>query len=414
MQLKHIIIGALNNLSTHKGRSLLTVLGIVIGVSALIIIMSAGNGATQVITGEIASLGADIIWIEPGREPEGPSGLATIALTNSITQRDVDALMRPENVPGLKAIVPSRNVSGSVSYSSETYRPMIIGFSAEFLGDVFDLYAEEGVFFDEVAIRNEERVAVIGAKVREELFGGDAAVGKVMKINGKSFRIVGVLPDKGQVLFFDVGELVVVPYTTARTYLAATAYYNEVWVQAADVSRINETVRDIKLTLRELHGITNPDKDDFHVMTQESLLGQVSSIIDILTVAVAAIAAIALVVGGVGIMNIMLVSVTERTREIGLRKAIGATGGDILKQFMIEAIMLTGAGGVLGALFGMLIAYLLSVVLSAQLGVVWGTGIELANIGIGVGVSVAVGLVFGVVPALRASQKQPIEALRYE
>jgi putative ABC transport system permease protein len=239
-------------------------------------------------------------------------------------------------------------------------------------------------------------------------------VGKVIKINGKSFRVSGVLPDKGQVLFFDVGELVIVPYTTARAYLAGTPYYNEVWVQVSDVSRVNETVRDIELTMRELHNITNPDKDDFYIMTQESLLNQVSSIIDILTVAVAAIAAIALVVGGVGIMNIMLVSVTERTREIGLRKAIGATGGDILKQFMIEAMMLTGAGGVLGALFGMLIAYLLSVGLSTQLGVAWGTGIKLANIGLGVGVSVAVGLVFGVVPALRASQKQPIEALRYE
>lgn len=414
MKWKHLLAGAFVNLRTHKGRSFLTVLGIVIGVSSLIVIMSAGNGATSVITGEIASLGADIVWIEPGREPEGPSGISAVALTNSITQRDIDALSRPENAPGIKKVIPSRNISGNVSYQGETYRPLMLGFSAEFLSEVFDIYPSEGQNFDDVAIRNEERVAVIGHNVREELFGGDEAVGKVIKINGKNFRVVGVLPDKGQVMFFNVGELVVVPYTTARAYLAGTAYYNEVWVQIHDVARVNETVRDIELTMREMHNITNPDKDDFHVMTQDSLLGQVSSIIDILTVAVAAIAAIALVVGGVGIMNIMLVSVTERTREIGLRKAIGATGRDILVQFMIEATILTGVGGMLGALFGMLLAYLISLGLSYQLGVVWGSGIQFANIVLGVGVSVAVGLVFGVVPALRASQKQPIEALRYE
>ncbi|MBU1159882.1 ABC transporter permease, partial [Patescibacteria group bacterium] len=403
---------AVRNLKINKSRSVLTILGIVIGVTAIIFIMSLGAGAKDLIVGEITSLGADIIWIEPGREPQGLTDFTGTILSNTLKDKDIDALKK--DVAGIADIAPAVSVPGSISYGSETYRPMIMGWSADFFARVFKILPKEGFYFDETAVRNQERVAVIGSKVKEELFGESEAVGKSIKINKERFRVTAVLPDKGQIFFFDIGDFVIIPYTTAKTYLLGIDYYNEVWVQVKNVNEIPLVIEDIKMTLREKHNITDPEKDDFYILTQQNMIDQVDSILNILTMAIAAIVAISLVVGGVGVMNIMLVSVTERTREIGLRKALGATEKDIVYQFLVEAVILTILGGIIGVGLGTLMSYVSVTIFTQITGSVWNFTFPFLAAILGFLVSGGVGLIFGIYPARQASKKSPIESLRYE
>jgi putative ABC transport system permease protein len=414
MPIKSTLRIALKSLLTHKGRSALTMLGVVIGVMAIVIIVAVGRGAEGLIANEITSLGADIVWIEPGREPTGPTDFTSTILSNTLKTKDIEALQNKSNVPGLKDIAPAVVVPGSVSYMGETYKPTIFGWSARFFGNVFDIQVEEGSYFDDTAIRNNERVAVIGASVKDELFGESQAVGENIRIRDKNFRVIGILPDKGQVMFFDIGEVVLIPYTTAQSQLLGTDYYNEVWVQAESVEAVPTLVLDIEQTLRERHDITDPEKDDFYLLTQQNLLDQVSNILDIITVLLGAVVTISLVVGGVGVMNIMLVSVTERTREIGLRKAVGATENDITTQFLLEAVILTAVGGVIGIIIGTLLSLVVTVVFSRVAGVEWIFSFPLAATILGFVVSSVVGLIFGIYPARQAAKKSPIEALRWE
>jgi len=414
MPTKSILRIAMKSLFSHKSRSALTILGVVIGVMSIVIIVAVGRGAEGLIGNEITSLGADIIWIEPGREPSGPTDFTSTLLSNTLKTKDIEALQKKSNVPGLKAVAPAVIVPGSVSYMGETYKPTVFGWSADFFGKVFDIQTEEGFYFDEIAIRNNEKVAVIGASVKEELFGESIAVGEIIRVKDKNFRVVGVLPDKGQVMFFDIGEIVLIPYTTAQSQLLGTDYYNEVWVQVENVDAVPATVLDIEQTLRERHGITDPEKDDFYILTQQNLLDQVGSILDIITVLLASVVTISLVVGGVGVMNIMLVSVTERTREIGLRKAIGATESDINTQFLLEAVILTTVGGLIGIIAGTLLSFVITVVFSNVVGVEWAFSFPIGATILGFAVSGIVGTIFGIYPARQAAKKHPIEALRYE
>ncbi|PIR70516.1 MAG: multidrug ABC transporter substrate-binding protein [Candidatus Niyogibacteria bacterium CG10_big_fil_rev_8_21_14_0_10_42_19] len=399
---------------SHKSRSILTVIGIVIGVTSIIVIMSVGEGATKLITNEITSLGADIIYVEPGREPKGPTDISGYILSKSLKEKDLEALRKKSNVPGIKKISPSVIVPGSISYGGETFRPMISGSDAQFFGEVLDVGLQEGYFYDDIAIRNREAVAVIGARVKDELFGESDALNKIIKINNKSFKVVGILEKRGQVFFFDMDTLVLIPYTTARTYLLGIDHYNEFLVQVEDVEQISATVEDIKMTIRESHGITDPEKDDFHIMTQESLLGQINSIFNILTTALAVIVAISLVVGGIGVMNIMLVSVTERTREIGLRKALGATEKDIIIQFVMEAVILTLTGGIIGIILGGMISLATAISVSQFAGLNWRFTLPTSAVLIGFLSSISIGLIFGIYPARQAAKMHPVEALRYE
>ena len=255
---------------------------------------------------------------------------------------------------------------------------------------------------------------VIGAKVRDELFGFSDALGRKIRIKNRPFKVVGVMSSTGKMAFFDVDKMVLVPYTTAQKYLFGIRHFHSLIVQAESEELVPRMEREITLTLRELHGIDDPSKDDFRVETQEDAVERVGSITNVLTALLVSVAAVALVVGGVGIMNIMLVSVTERTREIGLRKALGATSKDILKQFLLESVILTGIGGIAGIIAGVLLSLLAAAVLGSVISTGWRFVFSIPAALIGIGVSVAVGLAFGIYPAREAARKSPIEALRYE
>jgi len=398
----------------NKGRSALTILGIVIGVMSIILIVAIGRGSEALILNQIGGFGAEMVVIRPGQEPKGPTDIGQTLFADSLKSRDVEALKRKSNVPHLELIAPAVIVPGSVSYRGETFSGTVFGWDADLISSMYDLYPAEGENFSDLDIKNRSSVAIIGSKVAEELFEGESALGKKIKIKDRNFRVVGVYEPRGQVAGFNMDELVLLPYSTAQTYLLGIDYYHEVIAMADSPSNVLQTVEDVERTLREMHDITDPEKDDFFVVTQEGIIGQVEAILGALTAFLSSVVAIALLVGGIGVMNIMLVSVTERTKEIGLRKAVGATNKDILYQFLIEAILLTVLGGVIGIALGFVLSLAATYGISSYLNADWVFSFPFSAAVLGVVVSALVGIVFGLYPARKASKKSPIEALRYE
>lgn len=403
---------AFEALRRNKARSLLTVLGIVIGITAIILVVSIGRGAEQLILNQVQAFGSKTISVEPGRQPQGPSDFAEL-FSDSLKQEDVEALKKSENVQGVEKVTPIVMQSETVSYEGETFRSSIMG-STNVVAEVLDVYPEQGFLFTDEDVESRESVAVIGNRVKEELFGPSDAVGEKIKIKGRPFRVVGVLGEKGQGAFFNTDEMILIPYTTAQSYLFGIDHFHSIMVQAETEDAVPRVEEEITLTLRELHDIDDPSKDDFRVETQEDAKERVGTITGILTALLVSVAAISLVVGGVGIMNIMLVSVVERTKEIGLRKAVGATRKDIMNQFLLESVILTGVGGILGVFIGFLISWGTAIALSQFFLGGWELVFSIPAALIGFGVSALIGLTFGLYPARQAADKSPIEALRYE
>lgn len=412
MTLRHLISTSITGLMTHKSRSLLTILGIVIGITAIIMVMSLGRGAQNLIIGQIQSVGAKLIAIVPGRQPRGPTRVLS-TFTDSLKQRDLDLLQNKANVPHAARVIPLVMGSQSVAAGNETYQPTIFGSSEEFAA-IYDVYPERGRLFSREEARGFADVALIGATVEKELFGAEGGLNQKIRIKGRNLRVIGVLGKTGQVSFLNFDEAVFMPYTTAQQHIFGIKHYNRIAIEADSEDTVEETVKDIQITLRNSHSITDPAKDDFFVQTQAEALATVQSVTGALTLFLTAVAAISLVVGGIGIMNIMLVSVTERTREIGLRKAVGATERNILTQFLLEAVMLTGAGGAIGIALGAGLSFVIALVLSNNLGIEWEFILPPSSIALGFGVSSGIGLLFGIYPAVQAGKKNPIEALRYE
>lgn len=408
MTLTDSIKSAYKGLSTSKGRSLLTILGIVIGIMSIMIVMSLGAGAQRLILDQVDSLGSKIIFVSDSRQAGGPP-----QPTDALDDRDLTELRKKTNVPNANLVLASAFNSQRITFGSEVFDGAVQGITPEW-ERTFSLTPAQGDFISDDDVRGATKVAVIGHTVRKELFPGEDPVGQVIKVKNNSFRVIGVLPEKGMLALFGYDQSIFLPISTFQNTILNAKNYGNFLIEVDDEANISATVEDIKRTLRFTHNIQPGEDDDFEVQPQADLADRLGTITTGFSLFLIAVAAISLVVGGVGIMNIMLVSVSERTREIGLRKAVGATNKNILMQFLIEAIMLTGVGGIIGIILGGGFSYLAAQAIKQFSGLEWSFEFPIQGMIIGLLVAFSIGLVFGIYPARKAARKSPTEALRYE
>ena len=413
MRLKYSLKTAVKGLRTNRSRSLLTILGIVIGITAIMMVMSLGKGAQDLILNQIQSIGSKTIAVVPGRHPTGISdSLSTF--TDSIKNKDVEDLKKKSNVPHLTRIMPIVFGPVTATKGNKVHATTVFGVN-NFFAEIYNIYPEDGRLFMDEEVSSKSAVVIIGSKVKDELFEpGELVLGQKIRVKNQTLRVIGVLPNKGQFSFISFDDALIMPYTTAKQYIFGIKYFNRLVIETDTEANIAATVADIEATLRNNHNITDPEKDDFFVQSQADLAARVGTITTALTLFLVAMASISLFVGGIGIMNIMLVSVTERTKEIGLRKSIGATNQDILTQFLIEAVVLTVLGGIIGIALGTGLAFAIGQLLVRFAAVAWPWSFPWTGALLGLSVSAAIGLVFGIYPARHASHKSPMEALRYE
>jgi putative ABC transport system permease protein len=409
---------ALRALAANKLRAILTMLGIIIGVGAVITLMAAGEGVQVFITEQFQGIGTNLLFVIPGSfdnsGPPGPGGPSAGATWRPMTMADVEALSDPFRLPDVARVAPELARSATLVAGGRETTTQIEGVTPEFFL-VRKWYPVVGEYFTQPDLEARTRVVVLGQTVAEELFPDSPfPIGQSVRINSIPFRVIGVMEEKGGT-FADQDDVAFVPLTTAQTRLfsarTSSGEYRVTYIlaEAADENRMEEAAEQIRMVLREQHDIAFTDDDDFTVLSQSDLLDTFGEITSVLTVFLGAIAGISLLVGGIGVMNIMLVSVTERTREIGLRKAVGAKRRDILAQFLMEAVTLAVLGGLVGIGLGALGAQIVSLLVDGFQSVV-----SLGAIALATTVSAAVGLVSGIYPAWRASRLNPIDALRYE
>jgi len=400
---------ALTSLAANKLRSGLTMLGIIIGVGAVIALVAVGAGAQAQVTERFESLGSNLLVIRPGMITfRGVSQGAASA--QSLTNEDVQAIARLAHA--VAAIAPQYSLQASVVYGSKNTQTTVLGVTPEYLR-VGNWRVARGRFIDEMDLTSQAKVAVLGASVVEDLFGGSLVdpLGKMIKINRQNYQVVGVMASKGVGGFQNLDDQVFIPLSTAQIKFggAGNTILHAINVQVVSADKIELAKAELAAILRARHGLTSGQSDDFTVLDQTQILEMVQATTQTFTVLLGSIAAISLVVGGIGIMNIMLVSVTERTREIGIRKAVGAKRRDIMAQFLVEAVVLSLVGGFVGILVGYGGAQVVTPLLGASRALVTPGSVILA-----LSVSLAVGLFFGIYPASRAAALNPIEALRYE
>ena len=401
---------ALESLSGNKLRSGLTVLGIVIGVAAVIAMLAVGRGAQESITGSINSIGTNLLVVFPGGREQDRF--------RSLTTRDADALRDQLAAPSIEAVAPTMEIGGDVTFGGQQTSAPMIGVTPEYF-QVRSVNLAEGEFITEEHVLGRASVVLLGHEVAQTLFGhADGVTGETVRIQGQPFRVIGVLESKGGGEFGSEDDQLIVPLTTAKARLMgpksgqAGDRIDVIYVQAASGELVPQAMEEMAQILRGRHRITD-GIDDFTIFTQQDLLAEAESITNVLTIFLGGIAGISLLVGGIGIMNIMLVSVTERTREVGLRKALGARKRDILTQFLTESSLLSFLGGMIGILLGWLISFIVGQIAAANdapfTPVVGLDAILLATL-----FSAAIGLFFGIYPANRAAGLEPVEALRYE
>jgi putative ABC transport system permease protein len=396
---------ALRALRRNKMRSVLTTLGIIIGVGAVIAMVGVGNGAKAQVEAQIASLGQNVILIFAGNFNSGGvrsgwGGAGTLTLT------DAQAIQR--EIPGVVAVSPEVRGGAQVGAGNQNWSTTVLGESPEYF-DIRQWPLVEGAVFTEQDVRSANKVAIIGKTVATQLYGNDDPIGQVMRIKNVPFIIVGILTSKGlSVMGSDQDDIVIVPYTSGMKRIMGTTVLRTINVQGATINLLPSIQRQISDLLRQRHRITQGKDDDFTVRNQQEIADAATATTKVMTLLLGAIASVSLLVGGIGIMNIMLVSVTERTREIGIRMAVGAHGTDILLQFLIEAITLSSLGGIIGIILGLGGAKTLSAVAH------WPTLVSVSSIVIAFLFSAAVGVFFGFYPARKASNLDPIDALRYE
>lgn len=397
-----IIKTALKSLYANKLRSILAMLGIIIGVGSVISMLSIGAGARNSILTRISSMGTNLLSVRPA---QGGSRGVMGGSSQKLTLDDAAAIL--EEVPSIKMLSPMAQGNAQVKYMNKNSRTNIVGAAVTY-ASIGNLEVEYGRFFRESEAESMARVAVIGPTTAGDLGITKSMIGEKIKIKGINFRVIGILKAKGSGGFDNADDRVFVPYTTAMKILFGLDYLNGINVQAEDGADLTAVQDKITTLLRKRHKLSDQEEDDFRVMNQAELIQTVTDFTQTFTFLLGGIAAISLLVGGIGIMNIMLVTVTERTKEIGIRKAIGARDRDILRQFLIESLIMSGVGGLIGAMAGVVSSKIIGSMSTFT------TLVEPSSVLLSFSFSVAVGVFFGYYPAYRAAMLDPIECLHYE
>jgi len=403
-----VITETFSALLANKVRTSLTMLGIIIGIGSVIAMVAIGQGAQASIESSIQSIGSNLIMITPGSQ-RGIGGYQAAGQRGSaktLLQTDAEAVKK--EIAGIKEIALELSGRYQITARGTNTNTSVIGTTPSYAA-VRNVQTAKGGFISDQHIKTKAKVAVLGPTTAADLFGeGTQVIGQAIRINGMQFKIIGTTVEKGGSGFGNQDDIIYVPFSTAQQFLFGGEYVTSIDIEAESADLMTQIQEDITTLLRERHNITGDAASDFSIMNQNDIVQTASSITGTFTILLGAIAGISLLVGGIGIMNMMLTTVTERTREIGLRKAIGAKRKDINKQFIAEAIALTVMGGILGIIFGAIISFVVN-----YFGVL-NTKVSVGSVLLAFGVSAAIGIIFGYYPARRAALLNPIDALRYE
>lgn len=415
----------IKNLLSRKGRTFLTMLGIVIGVAGVIIIISLGAGAQSLVLGQVNKFGSNILSVQPGNSnPKGPPAQVFGVIVTTLINDDATAFRSVSQVPHAVAVNAIVRGSVSVTWQNKTVDTGMVGVDSGY-ENVVNFTMRDGSYMRAGDADGGSNVVVLGSTVADSLFKGTgiSPIGQVIKVRttsateggslGVPLRVVGVINPRGSAFFQDQDDQIFAPLGIAQGQLLGIKHLQAINIKVDDAKNIDQTISDLNRVLKQRHNIIRDQDADYTIRNQATAISLLTTITDALSLFLTSMAAISLIVGGIGILNIMLVTVAERTREIGLRKAVGATNKNIMKQFLLESGILTFLGGIMGIILGAIISYLMAL-LMRYLGYDWDYVISLWSVLLAVGVSILTGVVFGLYPSYKASKLDPIEALRYE